>query len=135
MFFITGYSIIVHGKFMDGISGFGMVVSKREVIGKPPSINREYFIFSLKNATAKEMLHIKRSHWSIENNLHWTLDVVFREDDSRIKTSNAPENVNLLRKEAVQLLKAEQSFNGSMTAKRYRCSLNIDYALKVIGVK
>ena len=118
-----------------GISGFGMIVSKREVIGKLPTINREYFIFSLKNTTAEEMLHIKRSHWAIENNLHWTLDVVFREDDSRIRTNNAPENVNLLRKEAMQLLKAEQSFNGSMTAKRYRCSLNIDYALKVVGVK
>ena len=128
-------SLLPTASSWNGISGFGMIVSKREVIGKLPSIHRECFIFSLKNTTAEEMLHIKRSHWAIENNLHWTLDVVFREDDSRIRTKNAPENVNLLRKEAMQLLKAEQSFKGSMIAKRYRCSLNIDYALKVVGVK
>jgi predicted transposase YbfD/YdcC len=118
-----------------GIAGFGMIVSKREEAGKLPIINREYFIYSLKDTTAKELLHIKRSHWAIENNLHWSLDVIFREDESRIRLVNAPENVNILRKQSMQLLKKENSFKASVSAKRYKCSLNLEYALKVVGVK
>ena len=62
-----------------GITGFGMIVSKRENLSRAdsiPIIHREYFVFSLKGTNATEMLHIKRSHWAIENNLHWSLDVI-----------------------------------------------------------
>jgi predicted transposase YbfD/YdcC len=118
-----------------GLKGFGVILSKREIIGKAPTLGCGYFIHSPENTNAAELLHIKRNHWAIENNLHWSLDVVFKEDDSRITLNNAPENLNILRKQAMQLLKDESSFNASMTSKRYRCSLDIDYALKAIGVK
>ena len=118
-----------------GLVGFGMIVSRREVPGKIPTINREYFIYSVKHTTASEMLHIKRSHWAIENNLHWTLDVVFREDESRARLNRAPENLNILRKQALQLLKEDNSFKASAKQKRFRCSLNFLFALDVIGVR
>ena len=97
-----------------GLAGFGMIVSKREELGKVPTTNVEYFIYSLENASAEELLHIKRSHWAIENNLHWTLDVVSREDDSRARCDNSPEILNILRKQALQLMKDEDSFKASL---------------------
>lgn len=121
-----------------GITGFGMIVSRREELSKPdkiPSINREYFIYSIDATSAAEMLYIKRTHWSIENNLHWCLDVILREDSSRARLDNSPENLNILRKEALCLVRADDSFNASAKAKIYRCSLCLDYALTVAGVK
>jgi len=122
-----------------GIAGFGMIVSKREELNRPdkkiPTINREYFIYSLCSTNAKDMLSIKRSHWAIENNLHWSLDVIFREDESRARLHNAPENLNIIRKEVLQLLLADKSVKGSVKSKLYRCSQSLDYALSVVGVK
>ena len=117
-----------------GLTGFGVIISKRELIGKAPTFSKEYFIYSLDNTSAAELLHIKKSHWSIENSLHWVLDVVFREDDSRARLENAPENLNVIRKHAAQSLRSHAS-EGSISGKRYLCSLNLSYALDVAGVK
>ena len=121
-----------------GIKGFGMIVSNREELGstkKLPTVNREYFIYSIQTPTAADMLHIKRTHWAIENNLHWCLDVILKEDSSRARTDNSPENLNILRKEALQLVRADTSFVASAKSKIFRCSLSLDYALSVVGVK
>ena len=118
-----------------GLTGFGVIVSKREVIGKEPTYSNHQFIFSLKDTNASELLRIKRSHWAIENNLHWTLDTTFREDDSRATLGNSAENLNILRKEALRLMKEETSEKASLRSKRLICAWDISYALKVIGVK
>jgi predicted transposase YbfD/YdcC len=117
------------------LNGIGVIISKREEIGKERTENREYFIYSLKNAAATDILRIKRSHWSIENNLHPALDVTFREDDCRARLENAAENLNILRKQALQLMKGETSKKISMRQKRLLCSYDLFYAFKVIGVK
>ncbi len=117
-----------------GLSGVGVIVSKREELGKVPTLSRNYFIYSQKDATAADLLRIKRAHWSIENNLHWMLDVTFKEDNSRARTDNAAENLNILRKQALQLMRQEASIKGSMRSKRLRCAWDLFYALKVIGV-
>ncbi len=117
-----------------GLSGIGVIVSKREEMGKEPTYSRNYFIYSLKDTTAADLLRIKRAHWAIENSLHWMLDVTFKEDDSRARLENAAENLNILRKQALQLMKQETSVKGSMRSKRQRCAWDIFYALKVIGV-
>ena len=62
------------------------------------------------------------------------LDVAFREHDARARLENAAENLNILRKQALQLMKRETSIKASMRAKRLRCAYDIFYALKVIGV-
>lgn len=118
-----------------GINGIGVIVSKREELGKESSISRNYFIYSSKKTIAADLLRIKRSHWAIENNLHWMLDVTFREDDARARLENAPENLNILRKQALQFMKQETSVKGSMRNKRLRCAYDLFYALKVVGVK
>jgi predicted transposase YbfD/YdcC len=117
-----------------GLSGVGVIISKREELGKEPTFSRNYFIYSLEDAAAADLLRIKRAHWSIENNLHWMLDVTFKEDDSRARAENAAENLNILRKQALQLMKKESSIKGSMRSKRLRCAWDLFYALKVIGV-
>ncbi len=117
-----------------GLSGIGVIVSKREELGKEPTITKNYFIYSKKRTSAAEMLGIKRAHWAVENNLHWMLDVTFNEDVSRARTENAAENLNILRKQALQLMKRDPS-KGSMRGKRLRCAWDLSYAFNVIGVK
>jgi predicted transposase YbfD/YdcC len=117
-----------------GVAGFGVIFSIREVVGKEPTYSYDYFIFSLLNTNAAEMMRIKRSHWAIENNLHWMLDVTFREDACRASLGNSAENLNILRKEALHLMKQEDSFKASMKSKRLRCGWDLPYAFKVIGV-
>ncbi len=118
-----------------GLAGIGVIISKREEIGKEPTINNNYFIYSMKDAIASDVLRIKREHWAIENNLHWTLDVTFKEDDCRARLENVAENLNILRKQALQLMKRETISKRSMRQKRLLCAYDIFYALKVVGVK
>ena len=73
-----------------------------------------------------------RNHWKIENKLHWTLDVTFREDASRIRKNQAPENFALLRRLALNLLNREKSFKGSIKMKRYRAAMDNNYLLKIL---
>jgi len=72
-----------------------------------------------------------RSHWGVENSLHWVLDVTFREDDSRIRTGYSPENFNIVRQLAINLLKKETS-KMSLKKKRFKAALNDQFREKVI---
>lgn len=74
-----------------------------------------------------------RTHWTIENQLHWTLDVSFREDDCRIRRGYASENVALLRHIALNLLKQEQSAKIGIQNKRLRAGWDHDYLLKILS--
>jgi predicted transposase YbfD/YdcC len=82
-----------------------MVEAKREVNGQT-STERRYFISSLAPA-AQQAAEIVRSDWGIENSLHWVLDVAFRENDSRMRAGNAPENLAPTRKLTHNLFKYE----------------------------
>jgi predicted transposase YbfD/YdcC len=73
-----------------------------------------------------------RQHWSIENQLHWVLDVTFSEDASRIRTGNAPENIALLKRWSINLLNQETSFKRSTRQKSRRASMDEGYLLKVL---
>lgn len=65
--------------------------------------------------SASQVLDAKRSHWGIENQLHWVLDMQFREDESRARAANSDENFNVLRHWAYNLLKSETSMRGSFS--------------------
>lgn len=108
-----------------------MIKSKRQIKGKIEKSTR-YFITSLKN-DAKNLLTVKRSHWGIENSLHWVLDVAFREDDSRIRQGFASENMATLRHMALNLLKQDKSVKGGVHAKRMRAAWNEDYLFKLVS--
>ena len=74
-----------------------------------------------------------RQHWSIENQLHWILDVTFGEDACRIRTGNAPENIALLKRWSINLLNQETSFKRSTRQKARRASMDKGYLLKVLA--
>lgn len=115
-----------------GLSGIGMIVSHVRTIGQETEETAvHYVLYSKKDMTAAQVLAAKRRHWSVENSLHWVLDVDFGEDSSRMRVQNAAENVNIARHLALNLLKSEKSFNRSLNLKRKKCLLSHDYLLKV----
>ena len=73
-----------------------------------------------------------RSHWSIENSLHWTLDVTYREDQCRVRKDNAPQNMAALRHISHNLLKVESSLKTGIQGKRLQAGWREDYLLKVL---
>ena len=114
-----------------GINGIGVIYCEVEEKGQKLKQNH-YFIFSCKGLTAKELMRHKRSHWSVENSLHWVLDMAFREDESRARKDNSAENLNVLRQIALNILKSEKSFKGSITDKQFKCLLDNSYLDKII---
>ena len=82
-----------------------------------------YYISNLK-LDAQLANHIVRSHWAIENKLHWSLDIVFGEDNARKRTENSPENMNLIMKMALTLVNLETSFKKSKNKKRLKALIN-----------
>ena len=90
---------------------------------------RRYFITSL--GDVKVFQQAVRSHWGIENGLHWRLDVTFREDESRIRRGNAPHNIGVIRHVAMNLLKREKT-KISYRKKRIRAALNDAFRDKLL---
>lgn len=88
-----------------GLKSVVAIESHREVIGQGTSVQRRYYITSLE-PDAEALARAIRGHWSIENSLHYVLDVSFGEDDSRIRRDHGAENVSRLRRMALNLLKA-----------------------------
>jgi predicted transposase YbfD/YdcC len=91
----------------------------------------KYYISSMM-PRAEEISKAIRSHWSIENQLHWYLDVTFGEDDSRIRKDNGAANFGTLRRLALGLLKREKSLKKSIRLKRYRAAMDNEYLMKVL---
>ena len=109
-----------------------MIISQRWLEEKIETKTR-YYITSL-DVNAEQFLQAKRSYWGIENQLHWILDVAFREDDSRVRKGNAPQNFALIRHTALNMLKQEKTAEGGVKAKRLQAALSTDYLLKVLNV-
>ena len=97
-----------------------MVQSERKINGKVSTENR-YYISSL-HCNTSQIANAVRTHWSIENSLHWVLYVSFHEDASQIRRDNAPENMALLRHFALNLLKRGKSSKFSIAARRKKAA-------------
>ena len=92
-----------------GLRTVAMIEETRE-IGNKVSIERRFFISSLP-ASAKQIAQTVRAHWAIENTLHWTLDVVFNEDKSRVRKDHAPQNMAIVRHLTLNVLnQAKKNF-------------------------
>jgi predicted transposase YbfD/YdcC len=99
-------------------------------IGEERSCEDRYHIASLSGA--KRVLGAVRSHWGIENELHWTLDLAIDEDRCRVRKDHGPENFALLRHIALNLLKQETTCKRGIKGKRLLAGWNQDYLLKVL---
>lgn len=106
-------------------------ITNQRRIGKKASSETRYYIAS-RLLTAADALVAIRSHWQIENNLHWVLDVVFDEDNSRIRTGHAQQNLATMRHIAINLLNQEQSRKQSLKGKRQLAGWDETYLEKVV---
>ena len=113
-----------------GLQSISLVRAERR-IGDKTTRETRYYIASLP-PQAQTILEGTRHHWGIENKLHWVLDVAFREDDSRIRTGYAPENMAVLRHMAVNMLKQDTSVKGGIKNKRLRCAWDDRYREKIL---
>src|SRR6516225_3894552 len=100
-----------------------MVVSERRVAGEAATSEVRYYIGS-KPGKAKEYARYIRGHWGIENSLHWVLDMAFDEDRSRTRKDHGPENVALLRRLAVSIVKNAKACHGSIRSKQLQAMLD-----------
>ncbi len=107
-----------------------MVRSHRRLWNQETGETR-FYITSLES-DAEQMSGVIRSHWGIENSLHWTLDVTYGEDASRIRKGHSPENFALLRRLSVSLLNQGRSFKGSQKMKRYKAAMDNEYLLNIL---
>jgi predicted transposase YbfD/YdcC len=91
-----------------------------------------YYISSIVNTEVAKIANAIRSHWQVENNLHWVLDVVFKEDDSRVRDKVSAQNLSWMRKMATYLLKQDKA-KGSMKTKMLRNCINPDNIINILG--
>jgi predicted transposase YbfD/YdcC len=112
-----------------GLRSIGMVEATR-TLGGETSVEQRFYLSSLP-PQAPQFARAVRKHWGSENQLHWTLDVTFREDQSRLRTGHGAENFAVLRHIALNLLRQEPSAK-SLPRKRLACALNPGYLLRVL---
>ncbi len=116
-----------------GVKSLILVERTRESNGQT-SVELSYYVSSLDRRTrAKRLAQYVRGHWRVENNLHWQLDVSFREDERRIRKGHGAENFSRLCRIALNLLKAEKTATVGVAIKRQKCGWNNDYLLKVVA--
>ena len=114
----------------ENLTSIGMVESVRVVNGKT-SVETRYFISTLNN-DAQKLARAIRGHWSVENSLHWLLDVAFKEDNSRIRKDNAPANFAVLRHIAINIIGQNKSRKLSVRSKRFLATLDREYSNELL---
>lgn len=112
-----------------GLNAIGKAVSETQN-GEKTTREIRYFITSLTDLN--EFAGAVRKHWTIENNLHWSLDVIFKEDASRAKKDNSPLNLNVLRKTSLSLLSKARSGRLSKKKLMFKAALNPEVLLKIL---
>ncbi len=107
-------------------------VRAERYIGDQHSLEDRYFIGSA-TTHATQALYATRTHWQVENSLHWVLDIAFREGDCRIRKGNGAQNFAVLRHIALNALKQETTAKVGIKNKRLKAGWNQDYLLTVLG--
>jgi predicted transposase YbfD/YdcC len=116
----------------EGLKSVGMVEAIREINGTR-SVERRYYLSSLP-LDVELFARAVRSHWGVENKLHWVLDVCFREDQSRVRTGYAAENLATLRRLALNLLKREKTKKRGIKGKQLNAGWDHAYLLKLLEI-
>jgi predicted transposase YbfD/YdcC len=116
------------------LAGVGMIERQRDIKGAV-STERAFYIGSQGVTSAESFAKAARSHWGIENCLHWVLDVTFREDDCRVRKDHAPHNFAALRKFALALLRQDKQYpKRSLRSRRKTAERLPDYRAALLGL-
>jgi len=110
-----------------------MVRRQRRLLGREETTEEVAYYISSLEADASKILEAVRTHWSVESSLHWSLDVTFREDDCRVRIGHGPENLCLIRRFALSLLKRDTSKKGSLNTKRLLAAWDHDYLFQLLN--
>jgi predicted transposase YbfD/YdcC len=105
---------------------------RRENAKEKPSVTRRYYISSLKAENGEWLARLIRNHWSIENSQHWTLDMAFNEDQSRVRKDHGDQNLAVMRRLALGLLRRNKQVKIGAKNKRLKAGRNPDYLLSVL---
>lgn len=117
-------------RIWSGMKSIGVVESTR-IIGDKTSTELRYYISSIESLKAEKLAMASRAHWSIENNLHWVMDVGFNDDASRNRKDNSAANLHLIRQIAFNIIKLD-SVKKSIKTKRKNAGWNDSYMLKLL---
>ena len=115
-----------------GLKTLGYVVSFRTEKDMQTTVAVKFYISSAKLDT-KSLLEASRAHWSVENNLHWQLDISMNEDSCRIRQQNSTENLATVRHTSLNLLKNEKSFDGGIKRKHKQANRSDSYRELVVS--
>jgi predicted transposase YbfD/YdcC len=113
------------------LSAVGIAISERMDSKGQHSMETRYYILS-RLVTVQEFATAVRGHWGIENNLHWQLDVSFREDECRVCRDHGPANLSVIRRFVLGLLKRDTSCRKGIEIKRIKCAGNDEYRDKIL---
>ena len=108
-----------------------VMVKRERHLESKVEVEVKYYISSLTSG-AQHILSTIRAHWGIENQVHWVLDIAFREDDSRLRKGNGAQNFAVLRHIALNLLKQEETSKCGIKNKRLKAGWDLDYLRKVL---
>lgn len=114
-----------------GLKSIVMVESER-LVNNTTEIEKRYFITTLQSKP-EHILYAIRSHWGVENSLHWVLDVAFREDECRKRKGYVAENFAMVRTITINLLRQERTLKRGIKTKRLKAGWDEDYLLKVLS--
>lgn len=112
------------------LCAIGMVTSERTLNEETTVFTRFYIMSDIQNV--KEFAKAVRGHWGIENELHWCLDMGFREDESRARKEHSAENMNVIRHMTMNMLKKENTLKQGIEAKRLKCAWDEKYLERVL---
>ena len=107
-------------------------IDAERIMGDEIEKQTRYYISSHAEKNAAWFNRAIRSHWAIENNLHWVLDVAFKEDDSRIRRGNAPHNITIIRQAVLNMIRAVKPKRPSIKGLRKMCGWETDVLEKVL---
>lgn len=116
----------------EGLRSVGMVESVRKVGDEPATVERRYYLSSL-GVDAERFARAVRGHWSVENSLHWVLDVQCGEDRSRARAGHAAENMASLRRLSLNLLKRDQTKKRGIKGKQLNASWDHAYLMRLLA--